>query len=112
MTAATGPGATGALAAALADVVGAGPVSGLRRLSGGASRQTWAFDAGARPLILQQERPGGVRRAGMATEAALLGAAAAEGVPVPAVVASDGSAAGAAALGPSWLVVERVPGET
>jgi aminoglycoside phosphotransferase (APT) family kinase protein len=105
------------LAAALAGALGVAPgaVTGLRRLSGGASRQTWAFDAGGRPLILQQERPGVVRRAGMATEAALLRAAAAEGVPVPAVVAGDGSAGddpATSALGPSWMVVERVPGET
>jgi aminoglycoside phosphotransferase (APT) family kinase protein len=47
----------------------------------------------------------------MATEVALLRAARAEGVPVPAVVAADADVA-SDALGPSWMVVERVEGET
>jgi aminoglycoside phosphotransferase (APT) family kinase protein len=110
----------GALAGALAAVLGAGMVTGLRRLSGGASRETWAFAADGRPLILQRERPGGRHEAGMATEAALLRAAGAQGVPVPAVVATDGDpgSAGSAArvaldaLGPAWMVVEHVDGET
>src|SRR5690606_2414850 len=79
---------TDALAGSLAAALGAGEVTGLRRLSGGASRETWAFEADGRPLILQRERPGSPRSAGMATEAALLRAAAERGVPVPAVVAS------------------------
>jgi aminoglycoside phosphotransferase (APT) family kinase protein len=99
------------LADALEGAVGAGPVTGLRRLSGGASRETWSFAAGERPLILQRSRPGGARRAGMAAEAALLRAARAEGVPVPAVVVSDAEAPGGA-LGDSWMVVEHVAGET
>jgi aminoglycoside phosphotransferase (APT) family kinase protein len=57
-----------------------------------------------------------MRQAGMATEARLLRAAAETGVPVPAVVATDADAAGPgladSALGGSWLVVERVAGET
>ena len=110
----TGPDPHPDLAAALGAALGTGPVTGLRRLSGGASRETWAFDAGDRPLILQREPPrgAGVNR-GMATQAALLRAAAAEGVPVPAVVttATEAGEAGAG-LGPSWIVVERVPGET
>ena len=101
------------LAAALAAVTGGEAVTGLRRLSGGASRETWAFSAGTRPLILQRERPGGVRTAGMGTEAALLRAAARQGVPVPAVVATDADGVdGSAALGAAWMVVTRVPGET
>jgi aminoglycoside phosphotransferase (APT) family kinase protein len=99
------------LAAALGAVVGAGPVTGLRRLSGGASRETWSFAAGERPLILQRERPSGVRRTGMATEVALLRAARAEGVPVPQVVVTDADVPGSG-LGDSWMVVEHVPGET
>jgi aminoglycoside phosphotransferase (APT) family kinase protein len=129
------------LALALAAALSTDSVDDLRRLSGGASRETWAFEADDRPLILQRARPGGVRGdTGMATEAALLRAAAARGVPVPAVVAaagdtgrdrpassqpmpdrSDVATAGAgtanagaarAALGPAWLVLERVDGET
>ena len=104
------------LAADLAAALGAREVHDVRRLSGGASRETFAFVADGRPLILQRDRPGGMRQAGMATEARLLRAAAATGVPVPAVVATDAKADGSGetgtALGESWLVVERVAGET
>jgi aminoglycoside phosphotransferase (APT) family kinase protein len=107
-----------ALTAALADVLGTAPITDLHRLSGGTSRETWAFDAGGRPLILQRERPRGLRVAGMATEAALLRAAREQGVPVPAVVATDAdgdapeSAGDDDVLGPAWMVVDRVDGET
>jgi aminoglycoside phosphotransferase (APT) family kinase protein len=110
-------GAGEKLAAALAAALDVDPdeVTGLARLSGGAARETWAFDAGGRPLILQRDRPGGRHAAGMATEAALLRAAAAEDVPVPAVVATDGDTdtdGDGGDLGRSWMVVERVAGET
>ena len=107
-----------ALASALAGALGVEPtkVTDLRRLSGGASRETWSFDADGRPLILQRERPGGMRTAGMGTEAALLRAAAAEGVPVPGVVATDADVPDPApddgGLGHAWMVVDRVAGET
>jgi aminoglycoside phosphotransferase (APT) family kinase protein len=107
------------LAAALRDVVGADEVTEPVRLSGGASRETWSFDAvvggEVRPLILQRERAGGARQTGMGVEAALLSAAAAVGVPVPAVVACDdagGGDGGRSALGAAFLVVERLEGET
>jgi aminoglycoside phosphotransferase (APT) family kinase protein len=125
-------GSTADLARALAGALGtdAGAITGLQRLSGGASRETWAFEAAGRPLILQRARPSPVRTPGMATEAALLRAAAAEGVPVPGVVATGAAAAapngtratgggdGSAGedpgrgLGAAWMVVDRVPGET
>lgn len=97
-----------ALADALASLLGE-PVSGLERLSGGASRETWSFEAGGRPLILQRRRPGGTPSLSMADEVALLRAARAEGVPVPEVAAdaTDGEALGAPAF-----VVERLAGET
>jgi aminoglycoside phosphotransferase (APT) family kinase protein len=113
-----------AWADALAAALGARDVRGLRRLSGGASRETWAFDADGRPLILQRARPGGVASGPMATEVALLRAAHAAGVPVPSVVLAgadvdgdgDGAASGdrgdAGLLGRSWMVVERIEGET
>jgi aminoglycoside phosphotransferase (APT) family kinase protein len=104
------------LAADLAAALGAREVRDVQRLSGGASRETFAFEADGRALILQRDRPGAMRQAGMATEARLLRAAAETGVPVPAVVATDADAAGpglaGTALGGSWLVVERVAGET
>jgi aminoglycoside phosphotransferase (APT) family kinase protein len=100
------------LAQRLGRVLG-GTVHGLRRLSGGASRVTSAFeleddDGAMRPLILQMDRGEGSQKGQAPMEAALLRAAAAAGVPVPAVVAlGDGSE-----LGAGWLVVERLEGET
>ena len=102
------------LAAALGARLG-GTVRGLRRLSGGASRATSAFDLETpdgvtRPLILQMDRAGGAEgRAKARLEHALLEAAHAAGVPVPAVVAAGEEAD---ALGGAWLVVERLEGET
>lgn len=84
-------------------------VTGLVRLSGGASRETWAFDAGGRPLILQRQRSADTTATPMATEAAALLAAGAAGVAVPALVAD---ATDGAALGMPAFVVERRPGET
>jgi aminoglycoside phosphotransferase (APT) family kinase protein len=90
-----------------------GTVRGLRRLSGGASRVTSAFeleidDGPARRLILQMDRADGAQKGRVRLEAALLRAASAADVPVPAVVAlSEGNE-----LGASWLVVERLEGET
>jgi aminoglycoside phosphotransferase (APT) family kinase protein len=90
-------------------------VDGLRRLSGGASRETWAFDIVAggdrQALILQRLRPGASASStgvDVQTEAALLQAAAAHGVPVAGVVASDGGGV----LGSPGMVVERLAGET
>jgi len=68
-------------------------VANLRRLSGGASQETWQFDAvgkaGARRLILRRA-PGGERQsetaAGLETEAALIDLAGKAGVPEPPVV--------------------------
>ena len=101
--------------AALGCVLG-GTVRNLQRLSGGASRITSSFelvavDGTSRPLILQQDRGGGIAGPGrVRIEVALLQAAAATGVPVPNVVAvGDGETDG---LGPGWLVVERIEGET
>ena len=100
---------------ALGRVLG-GTVRDLQRLSGGASRITSSFelvseDGTSRPLILQQDRGGGIAGPGrVRIEVTLLEAAAAAGVPVPDVVAvGDGGTDG---LGPGWLVVERIEGET
>jgi len=89
-------------------------VDELRRLTGGASRETWSFDAvrpgGARvPLVLQRRRPGaddGV--ASLAVEATLLRAASRAGVPVPELVLDEGDAV----LGRRILVSARLDGET
>jgi aminoglycoside phosphotransferase (APT) family kinase protein len=104
--------------AALARVIGRfveGPVEvgGLRRYSGGASRETWAVDATdgrgqVHELVLRRDPAAQVSAANRATEYALLAAADAGGVPVPKVRAlltdDDGLGAG--------FLMDRVDGET
>lgn len=91
------------LAAMLASALGATRIDGLTQLSGGASRETWAFEADDRPLILQRDRAGGgLRIAATATEIAALRAAEGAGVPVAHMLAN----------GDDWFVVDRVDGET
>jgi aminoglycoside phosphotransferase (APT) family kinase protein len=85
----------------LAQLLGA-PVTGLERMVGGASRETWAFAAGGRSLVARCDRPGAARPGLMAREAALLRAARGAGVPVPDVVAAAEDV----------LVTERLSGET
>ncbi|MGQ0823587.1 MAG: phosphotransferase family protein [Actinomycetota bacterium] len=82
--------AADALARALARAFGSWPdIDGMRRLSGGASRETWAFDAitpaGTHALVLRRDpsaHGGGSERS---TEYALIVAAGAAGVPAPSV---------------------------
>ena len=96
----------------LAEALGArlgGEVAGLRRLSGGASRETWSFTLDGAPLILRRDPPTAPRSTGMLREAALFRAAAAAGVPVPELVdASDD----ASVLGAAFLLMAHVDGET
>ncbi len=115
-----------ALVAVLEPHLGSGlRVRDLERLSGGASRETWAFavetaDGEAVPLVLQRERAGAVGSGvGMGVQAALIRAAAATGVPVPEVVAASGDAGDHAtptgdvtAVGGEWIISARVDGET
>jgi aminoglycoside phosphotransferase (APT) family kinase protein len=89
-------------------------VEGLRRLSGGASRETWSFDArmsdgSVRPLILRRDPPGARDTTTMGLEARILRAARAAGVPVPEVL---GGTEDLAAMGVAFLIMERVEGET
>jgi len=88
---------------ALEAVLGA-PVEGLSRLSGGASRETWALTAGGRDLVLRSGAgTGGVA---LAVEAEAMTAATRAGVPVPEV-------AGTGELdGRPYLLMARVDGET
>jgi aminoglycoside phosphotransferase (APT) family kinase protein len=88
-------------------------VDGLRRLSGGASRETWAFDAvddagRVHPLVLRRDPGAHTGQSDRSTEYALLEAAAGAGVPVPLVrrllAPDDGLGSG--------FVMERVGGET
>ncbi|MFB4319253.1 phosphotransferase family protein [Actinomadura sp. 21ATH] len=109
----------GLLERRLAAVLGAGTaVSGLARLTGGASRETWSFTASAggarRRLVLRRDPVGeaghGAREAAaMAREAAAIAAAAAAGVPVPRLV-DAGTDAGI--VGSPYLITEHVDGET
>ena len=95
------------LAAALADALDARSVTGLTRLSGGASRETFRFEADGRPLILQRQRAGDVRD--MGTEAAVLRAAFEAGVPVAELIASS---AEPSPIGSAYMVLAAVDGET
>lgn len=84
-----------------------------KRLSGGASQETWALSGGGKEAILRRA-PGGVSAArssaaiGLPTEAALIQAARMQNVPAPAVLhvltPSDG-------LGDGFLM-DRIAGET
>jgi aminoglycoside phosphotransferase (APT) family kinase protein len=92
----------------VASALGAdGEIEGLRRLTGGASRETWSFAAGGRRLILRRDPP--EAPAGMAHEAAALRAAAAAGVPVPEVLAASDDPG---VLGAPFVLMAHVDGET
>jgi aminoglycoside phosphotransferase (APT) family kinase protein len=93
------------LAAHLAAVLGVSEVAGLNRLSGGASRETWRFEADGRTCIVQRQRPGDVRDMGV--EARAIRAAARAGAPVAEVLA-----AGTDPSGSDFVVSAAVPGET
>ena len=80
-------------------------VHGLRRLSGGASRETWRFEADGRPLILQRQRAGDVRD--MLIEAGVVRAAGRGGAPVPELIDARRRDDGMA-----FMVLEAVEGET
>lgn len=84
-------------------------VSELRQLTGGASRETWSFDADGRRLILRRDPPGDPRAEGMAREAAAIAAAARAGVPVPPLVDASSDPA---VLGAPYLITGFVDGET
>lgn len=92
------------------------------RLSAGASRETWSFEAatsGAAPvrLVLRRDPPGRPDPETMAREAAVLPAASRRGIPVPTLI--DHGTAGelvaedsATGLGAPYLISGHVDGET
>lgn len=88
-------------------------VGDLERMSGGASRETWSFNASSaagqrRRLVLRRDPPGGPGSA-LSVEAALLRAARTSGVPVPEVVASGDSSS---PVGSAFMILEHIDGET
>lgn len=99
------------LAAALRGLLGA-EVTDLRRLTGGASRTTWAFTSrladGPRSLILRTGPPDEVH-AGMELEAAVQTLAAAQGAPVPEILIASDSVE---PLGNPYLICTEIGGET
>ena len=104
------PAALSALAPRLSP--GATTATEARRLSGGASLETWAFDLDdGTPLILRRRPPSartGDNALPLATEAALLAAVAASGAPVPRVIHLCAPGDG---LGEAY-VMGRLEGET
>lgn len=97
------------LSEALRPLLGPVEVGGLRRLSGGASRETWAFEAGGRDLILRRDPEGRPSPPGAAErEAAAIRAAGQAGLEVPEVLLADDGAA----LGTAGMIMSAVPGET
>lgn len=99
------------LAEVLRPVLGDVTVENLQRLTGGASRTTWAFEAVAadrRALILRTGAPDDIH-AGMELEAQVQRRAAAAGAPVPHIVTASDSTA---TLGNPYLVCDLIPGET
>jgi len=102
------------LARALRPWVGSASIEGLAPMSGGASREIWAFDAvdaaGTRTeLVLRRDPPGRPGEPGaIDREARAISLAAAEGLCVPELImVSDG-----AGLGTAGMVMRRVHGET
>jgi len=95
------------LAEGIRSVLGARNVSDLRRLSGGASRETWRFRADDDEYVLQRVRQG--TPLGLRSEPSVLAAAFAAGVPVPELVI-DGSQR--SELERPFMIVRAVDGET
>ncbi|MSV84687.1 MAG: phosphotransferase [Actinobacteria bacterium] len=104
-----------ALSVALEPSLGAVAISELRRLSGGASRETWSFDAtqddgSLRQLVLRRDPPTRPGWPGtMGTEARCLRASAQAGLAVPQVLLDSDSPD---LFGSAGIVMERIEGET
>ncbi len=91
------------------DVGGPVEINDLRRLSGGASRETWSFNALGRPLILRRDPPGRPSPVGvMRNEAQVIRACHRAGLAVPEVLLfNEGEQ-----LGTAGIVMSAVKGET
>jgi aminoglycoside phosphotransferase (APT) family kinase protein len=88
-------------------------IDSLQHLTGGASRETWAFDAicsdGTRTPLILRRNPPGVSRAGMLLEVRALEAARRAGVPEPRVVVSSDDST---QLDAPFIIMDRLEGET
>ena len=93
------------LSTMLSQLLDGAEIHGLHRLSGGASRETWRFEADGRPLILQRQRAGDERD--MLVEAGVVRAAALGGAPVPELIDARRRDDGMA-----FMVLEAIDGET
>src|SRR5579872_973074 len=87
-------------------------ITGLQRLPGGASRESWGVQVRAdggpeRRLILLRDPAGAIPRRDVAVEAGALAAARAAGVPAPELYDH-----GASLEGRAYLLMERLNGET
>src|SRR5215211_1626187 len=102
--------ASDALAEALVPVLGAPiEITELRRLTGGASRETWAFTANGEELILRRDPPGRASAPGaMQREADAMRASRRAGLRAPEVLVDDTGGR----FGTAGLVMRRVAGET
>ncbi|HZP29002.1 MAG TPA: phosphotransferase [Acidimicrobiia bacterium] len=104
------PPAPEGLAAALEPALGAPvEIAALQRLTGGASRETWAFTANGEECILRRDPPGRPGAPGaMRREADAMRACVRAGLRAPEVLVDDDGTR----LGTAGLVMRRVPGET
>lgn len=93
------------LASILSRALGGASIDGLTRLSGGASRETWRFNADGIDRVVQRQRPGDIRE--MLHEAAVVEAAQAAGVPVPQLIHAERQDDGTA-----FMILEAIDGET
>lgn len=100
-------GGVGELAQGIAQVMNVSSVDDLRRLTGGASRETWMFSADGQRYVMQRVRPG--HPGGLGFEPQVLLQAQVAGVPVPQMV-FDGSASDV--LERPFMIVRAVEGET
>ena len=100
-------GGVSELAQGIAQVMNLSSVDDLRRLTGGASRETWMFSADGQRYVMQRVRPG--HPGGLGYEPQVLMQAEAVGVPVPQMV-FDGS--DSVALERPFMIVRAVAGET
>ena len=98
------------LATALVPVLGAPvEIAALRKLTGGASRETWSFTANGEPLVLRRDPPQRPGHPGaMQREANVMRACTRAGLRAPEVLLDDDGTF----LGTTGLVMRHVDGET